>query len=605
MRAAADGKIVRLRIEWRGYGNAIYIEHSGGDVTLYGHLDRFSDELGLPALVEAARSRKNDRYPGDIFPPVPISVRAGQVIAFSGESGAGLPHLHFEIRRNGVEPIDPLDAGFPAGRDDPAPALHEIEVIPLSLDSRVEGRPGSERLALRQIAPSTYDLMKPIRVAGPFRLALIADCPSPPDHHAGLGGWELSVDDRPVASLRISRMTFQSYFLSPNIYDPDGSSADLGIFKMWLSPPPPGLFGPSNGSGELNLPIGKHRIAIRGFDAAGRSSIATLDVEVKRLAPPRAAGGTNHDASNRPAFGDVERRLEGLVVGAPLVEEDFPAEGSIQQAAVESNGVTSPVPFVDSAGIRFVFIPDKDTGEGRFSVKLGPRRIEIASSRKQSRVELETTAPPRSFTAILPGEPGLFATRVDPGSIVPKPPAPAIQKLPGAFTRRSDLIRIGPGWSADILGAALRARGASIRDSFYRYDLVERRWVPAGSVKRSSPGETIDLRLRRPGIFAVFEDTRPPVLDRIGRFSDERGSGIAIDCYDLESGVDKDGAVIRLRSGGPPLVAEVDPDRGIATWRTIPAGNFVVEAIDRAGNLSSLEVLSGSSLPVRKKNPAD
>ena len=74
-----------------GYGLAVMIDHGGGWVTLYGHLDRVDVAVG-------------DR------------VRAGQRVGLSGNTGLSTaPHLHFEIRRFGRsrDPV-PLLGGFPA-----------------------------------------------------------------------------------------------------------------------------------------------------------------------------------------------------------------------------------------------------------------------------------------------------------------------------------------------------------------------------------------------------------------------------------------------------------------------------------------------------------
>lgn len=83
IKAAASGRVI-LAGPYGGYGNAVVIDHGGGMTTLYGH-----------------QSRLNVSY-GD-------HVTAGDIIGFVGSSGLATgPHLHFEVRINGV-PVDPED----------------------------------------------------------------------------------------------------------------------------------------------------------------------------------------------------------------------------------------------------------------------------------------------------------------------------------------------------------------------------------------------------------------------------------------------------------------------------------------------------------------
>jgi len=81
--AAEDGVVAYAGNELKGYGNLILIRHSNGFVTAYAH----ASELMV---------KRND------------SVRRGQVIAKSGQSGSvSSPQLHFEIRK-GSTPVDPM-----------------------------------------------------------------------------------------------------------------------------------------------------------------------------------------------------------------------------------------------------------------------------------------------------------------------------------------------------------------------------------------------------------------------------------------------------------------------------------------------------------------
>ena len=83
--AAMDGIVLQAGPA-SGFGLAVYIQHSNGDVTVYGHMEQI--------LVEAGQT-----------------VQAGDTIALVGNRGQSTgPHLHFEVRIGGLsgEPVDPL-----------------------------------------------------------------------------------------------------------------------------------------------------------------------------------------------------------------------------------------------------------------------------------------------------------------------------------------------------------------------------------------------------------------------------------------------------------------------------------------------------------------
>src|SRR3989339_416095 len=90
LRAAASGYVAWVRNNSKSYGNNIMIIHNNGIATLYGHLSRFNASEGS-------------------------YVARGDIIGYSGgmpgTPGAGFstgPHLHFEVRVNGL-PVDPMD----------------------------------------------------------------------------------------------------------------------------------------------------------------------------------------------------------------------------------------------------------------------------------------------------------------------------------------------------------------------------------------------------------------------------------------------------------------------------------------------------------------
>ena len=83
VKAAEDGVVAYSGNELKGYGNLVLIRHSNGYVTAYAHASELMVKRGE-------------------------TIKRGQIIAKSGQSGeVGSPQLHFEIRK-GSSPVDPL-----------------------------------------------------------------------------------------------------------------------------------------------------------------------------------------------------------------------------------------------------------------------------------------------------------------------------------------------------------------------------------------------------------------------------------------------------------------------------------------------------------------
>ena len=193
VRAIAAGEVYRLKTSPYGYGKVIYLKLEDGTIAVFAHLSDFVPEIR--AAVEREQL-KQDRYTIDLrLEPGSIPVQAGEIIGYSGQSGVGAPHLHFELRAGEERPINPILNGFPI-QDAVPPEIRSVVLTPLEGTALVNGsvRPTSINFhwsekdqAYRVESPvtiegsvgimmQTYDKQTACdRLLGVYRLDLIVD----------------------------------------------------------------------------------------------------------------------------------------------------------------------------------------------------------------------------------------------------------------------------------------------------------------------------------------------------------------------------------------------------------------------------------------------
>jgi len=105
-----DGYVWRIKYSYIGYGKGLYLKDYQGFIYVFGHLSRLSKKL--ENFVKPMQY-KEKKYCFDIFLTADsIPVKRGELIGFSGQSGYGAPHIHFEIRNPDNMPLNPLSSNF-------------------------------------------------------------------------------------------------------------------------------------------------------------------------------------------------------------------------------------------------------------------------------------------------------------------------------------------------------------------------------------------------------------------------------------------------------------------------------------------------------------
>jgi len=122
--AVNPGRLSRLISKDNGYGNAVFLDHSGNRQSVYGHLDSFEGHRSyLTTLAETLKIIYNNQNIDFKFFRKKLRYKKNEKIGYTGETGSGLPHLHFELRKNGIY-LNPLD--FVNIKDTQMPVIEKL-----------------------------------------------------------------------------------------------------------------------------------------------------------------------------------------------------------------------------------------------------------------------------------------------------------------------------------------------------------------------------------------------------------------------------------------------------------------------------------------------
>lgn len=291
--AAAEGYIAKIKIDPKGFGNAIYLNHPNGFTTLYAHMNTFPPQV-LGAIMEGQYA--NEQWNGDVeFAAYRFPVKKGQFIGYSGNTGASAgPHVHYEIRRT----ID--DACLNAL------LFHQVyDVTP----------PDITRLALYDRNHSTYEqmprMLQPVRVADGYALAggtvltnsnrvsfaiVATDRVTGVPNSNGIFEAVVYVDNQPISGFRLNDIDYlQTRYLNAHI--DYRIKMNGGAYLQHLAPLPgdrlPLYF--TSGDGFIQLPDTMARqVKIVVKDAHGNASV--LRFTLRRSGAMPAVPDTERDS---------------------------------------------------------------------------------------------------------------------------------------------------------------------------------------------------------------------------------------------------------------------------------------------------------------------
>jgi murein DD-endopeptidase MepM/ murein hydrolase activator NlpD len=584
--APERGWIERVRSSGVGYGRSIYLRTPDGRTLQLGHLDAFAGPLAQ--YVRHAQD-STGQYEQDLWPsPGQFPVRAGETIAWSGQSGAGGPHLHFEIRREDVA-YHPQRAGLVVV-DSAPPTLATLILEPLDASSTVGGRSGPLSISL-----SGRDTVSAI---GRLR-AVVRASDRLPNGTEGTVPWSVGIEwNGRRTECRFDSVSWATDMPEEEyVYDSGRVTGGKGLV-LWS----PREFRPrvlrSDASGREEAGT----ITIRPGDPPRALEVWARDlgggVAARRVvlrpdrAPPREAPGWWRGrepwSGSLISFASLPGGFLRLTVPAASGKNgvDLQLGAVARHATRASTGWSATFAVPESASARTVrlALAVRAIGPARTSSPLGGL---IWARRERSGSRFELTDATRTLrVGFAPGalfEDATVLTYARPRS------------------KASGLVAVGDSWQVEPSRHPLRVparvsiarpAGASL-DGIGLYRLDSGGWQWIGGDRDSATG-AIAGNSWRLGRFGLFRDTVAPrvvLMKPPARTASRPYSRWAVEASIVENGSGIDARSSWFEVDGRRVPTEWDPEAGRLRWRPgrLPERGkhaVLIVATDRSGNQS-------------------
>ena len=280
--ASRDGYVSRLFISRRGYGKMLTVRHPDGFVTMYAHLQRFTSLIDDYAKKIQKRTKRYS-LETDLDPSM-FPVSKGDVIAYTGNTGIGAAHLHFELRDSMSNPINPLLLPHVASAlsDEVPPQFQMVAFTPLNRSSKVQGRTKAWAADAQKEDFASYTLSQPVKLTGSIGISVRAtDQADVLKYRTGCYRFEMCIDGQLIFSSAKDYILESEGHLVSTYYDKDLLRTKKGRFeKLYVESRNrlPFYNRLPEGSGTIEtseFEPGEHVLKISTWDLTGNESTLT------------------------------------------------------------------------------------------------------------------------------------------------------------------------------------------------------------------------------------------------------------------------------------------------------------------------------------------
>ena len=582
VRAADSGWIGRVSVGYWGYGKAVYLQMTDGRMAVYGHLSELSEKIQEFVEDEQYKSR---RYQQNLFPAVrQIPIRRGEVIGKSGQTGAGPPHLHFEIRTKDNRPLNPL--AFFDKQDGIKPSVYTVTVTPIQPDdlgtspSTVDGA----------LVPKTYSVKKGTlasspRVTGAVGITVLADDNiDAPRWTVSAYSHRLIVNGTTIGEVRYDSINYDDtrQIEIERRYDPDGGLAPraVNLFRrerntLWHYH---GFVRDGILSVPTSLHSGKNAVRIEVEDLVGNRSAIEFALIVDSLPVRGALATSSTTLGGALTWGGSVLALASAKSAPPDVALDPEGLQPIRRWVRAKDGWQAWLPAVTGADV--LWVRSRDDAP-RIPASLGWKPVSSFDG------GLITSEDGRATVTCAAGDlyvAGAFTLKRGGGD-----PAGALTPLYTLSPRNIPFAR-----DLRVSIAIPNAKVDVEKLAIYRNHKGS--WSFEGK-EREKDWSALSATLKSAGSFAILADQKPPVIANVtpakGSSLRDARPTIRFEVSDNLSGIGSD-EDLQLTIDGQWVPVEFDPDlrqaKACPRWELDPGNHsIVIVARDRCGNESRLE----------------